>query len=155
MLTGLDASDFGLPELKRPQKSFCEYGDAGVKAKDAVRLRTILVVEDSEILKLCMVDLLERAKFTVVQARNAEEALVALEQRTDIALMITNVVMLGRMDGVELAHAVNARWPFIQNIVVSGKKGLSETDLPKKSLFLAKPYQENELMFEIRALLGS
>jgi DNA-binding NtrC family response regulator len=120
---------------------------------DSVGPRTILVVEDNEILKLCMLDLLERAEFAVVQARGAEEALLTLERRTDIALVISNAVMQGRMDGVELAHTVNVRWPSVQLIVVSGKRGLSERDLPTKCLFIAKPYHENELMFEIRALV--
>jgi hypothetical protein len=59
------------------------------------------------------------------------------------------------IDGVELAHAVDIRWPSIKIIVVSGKRGLMESDLPRKSVFLAKPYHDEEMLFEIRSLTSA
>jgi two-component system, response regulator PdtaR len=64
------------------------------------------------------------------------------------------VAMRGSMNGMELAHAVDKRWPSVKIIVVSGQPGLSEADLPVSSLFLAKPYHDDEMAFEIRALMG-
>jgi len=116
--------------------------------------RAILLVENHPLLRLLLVGLVETAGFEAIQAGNADEALPILERRSDIALLITNVVMDGSMDGVELAHAVNIRWPSIKIMVVSGKRGLMESDLPRKSLFLAKPYHDEEMAFEIRSLLA-
>ena len=56
---------------------------------------------------------------------------------------------------MELAHAVDIRWPSIKIIVVSAKPGLVESDLPRKGLFLAKPYHDNEMIFEMRALIAA
>jgi DNA-binding NtrC family response regulator len=117
--------------------------------------QTALVVENNEILKLCMVNLVEMAGFKAVEASNADEAMLVLKSRCDIALLVTNVVMSGSMDGAELAHAVDDQWPSIRIIVISGKRGLSESDLPMKSLFFAKPYHDEEILFEIRSLIGS
>src|ERR1700684_877067 len=97
-------------------------------------VRTVLIVENSELLRLFMVGLVETAGFETIQVSNAEEALSILERRSDIALLVTNVVMDGSMDGVELAHAVDIRWPSVKIIVVSGKRRLMESDLPRKSL---------------------
>jgi DNA-binding NtrC family response regulator len=117
--------------------------------------RAILIVENRELLRLFMVGLVESAGFEAIQVSNADEALLILESRSDIALLVTNVVMHGSMDGVELAHAVDIRWPSVKIIVVSGKRGLMESDLPRKSLLLAKPYHDEEMVFEIRALIGA
>jgi DNA-binding NtrC family response regulator len=116
--------------------------------------RAILIVENRELLRLFMVALVETAGFEAIQVGNADEALSILERRPDIALLVTNVIMHGSMDGVELAHAVDIRWPSIKIIVVSGKRGLSEDDLPRKCLFLPKPYHDEEMVFEIQSLIG-
>jgi DNA-binding NtrC family response regulator len=116
--------------------------------------RVVLIVENRELLRLFMVALVETAGFEAIEVSNADEALPILERRSDIALLVTNVVMDGSMDGVELAHAVDIRWPSVKIIVVSGKRGLMEIDLPRKSVFLAKPYHDEEMVFEICSLIG-
>ena len=115
----------------------------------------ILVVENNELLKMFMANLVEKAGFGVLRASNADEALLILERHPDVAMMITNVVMHGAMNGAALAHVVDSRWPSVKIIVVSGQKGLSEQDLPVKSLLFSKPYHDDELLFEIRALLAA
>jgi len=115
----------------------------------------ILVVENNELLKMFMANLVEKAGFVVLRASNADEALPILERRSDVAMMITNVVMHGSMNGAELAHAVDSRWPSVKIIVVSGHVGLSEQDLPAKSLLFNKPYHDDALLFEIRTSLAA
>jgi two-component system, response regulator PdtaR len=131
--------------------SSCEEADSRVSG---LPQKTALVVESNEILKLCMVNLVEMTGLKVVHASSGDEAIRVLESRSDIALLITNVVMPGSIDGVDLAHAVDDRWPSVKIIVVSGKRGLAESDLPTKSLFFTKPYHDEEIAFEIRALVG-
>jgi DNA-binding NtrC family response regulator len=118
-------------------------------------MSAVLIVENHELLRRFLVGLIEIAGFEAIQASNADKALPILECRSDIALMVTSVIMPGSMDGVELAHMVDIRWPSIKIIVVTGKPGLSESDLPNKSLFLSKPYHDEEMLFEIRSLIGA
>ena len=113
---------------------------------------SVLIVENP-LLSLFLAGLVARAGFEAIQVGNADEALSMLERRPDIALLITNVAMEGSMDGVELVHAVNKRWPSLKLMVVTGRPGLSERDLPKACLFLTKPYYDEEMLFEIRALM--
>jgi two-component system, response regulator PdtaR len=123
--------------------------------KSAHAGRAVLIVENRDLLRLFMVGLVETAGFEVILASNADEALPILECRSDIALLVTNVIMRGSMDGVELAHAVDIRWPSVKIIVVSGHRGLKESDLPRKSLLLAKPYHDEEMVFAIHSLIGA
>ena len=112
----------------------------------------VLIVEDDQLLRLFTVQMVEEAGFRALQANNADEAVAILEARSDIALLLTDINMSGGMDGLKLAHAVRNRWPPIKIIVISGR--VSEYDLPTDSRFLAKPYQTETMISEIRSLIG-
>jgi len=113
----------------------------------------VLVVEDDAILRLHALDIVEEAGFVALEAKNADEAIVILESRTDIALLFTDVNMPGSMDGVKLAHAVRNRWPPIKIVVVSGHVQLDESDLPTNSRFFGKPFEVQKMIAELRGLI--
>jgi two-component system, response regulator PdtaR len=115
----------------------------------------VLVVEDEPLLRILAVEVVEQAGFTAVEARDADEAVVLLESRTDITLLFTDINMPGSMDGLKLAHAVRDRWPPIKILVVSGKQRLQSTDLPSNSCFVEKPYLASALVEELRSMVGS
>ena len=115
----------------------------------------VLVVEDEPLLRMLAVEVVEEAGFIAIEARDADEAVVLLESRTDIALLFTDINMPGSMDGLKLAHAVRDRWPPIKILVVSGKQRLQPSELPSNSCFLGKPYQVTALVEELRSLVGS
>jgi DNA-binding NtrC family response regulator len=114
----------------------------------------VLVVEDDAILRLHALDIVEEAGFTAIEAKNADEAIVILEARSDIALLFTDVHMPGSMDGVKLAHAVRNRWPPIKIVVVSGHVQLNENDLPADSRFFGKPFEAQKMVDELRSLIS-
>jgi CheY-like chemotaxis protein len=114
----------------------------------------VLVVEDEWLLRLLAIELVEDAGFVGLPAANADEAIVILERREDIALILTDVDMPGTMDGLRLAHAVRRRWPPIKIIIVSGKTHLSDADLPSDTRFFSKPYSVPDMISELRSLVG-
>ena len=118
-------------------------------------LPVVLVVEDEPLLRMLAVEVVEEAGFIAIEARDADEAVILLESRTDIALLFTDINMPGSMDGLKLAHAVRDRWPPIKILVVSGKQQLQSSDLPSNSCFLGKPYQAAALVEELRSMVGS
>jgi CheY-like chemotaxis protein len=85
---------------------------------------------------------------------DGDEAFAILESRSDIALLLTDIQMPGRMDGLRLAHAVHKRWPPIKIIVVSGQLKLLDIDIPADSRFFEKPLEAATMIAEIRAMLG-
>lgn len=115
---------------------------------------TVLIVEDEPLLRRYAVDLIEEAGFLPLEATNADEAIKFLESRSDILMLFTDVQMPGSMDGLKLAHAVSKRWPPIKIIVVSGAIQLNDNDLPPQSRFFGKPFQTDNLISELRAMVG-
>jgi CheY-like chemotaxis protein len=77
--------------------------------------------------------------FDVVEAENADEAIVILEGRLDITVVFTDIQMPGSMDGLKLAAAIRGRWPPIKIVATSGLLKMSEDDLPSGSRFLPNP----------------
>lgn len=115
---------------------------------------TILVVEDEPLVSMMLVDDLEAAGFSVIEAANAASAIQLLERRDDIRVIITDVDMPGTMDGLMLAAAVANRWPPIRIIVVSGHRTVEITDIPDGSVFYSKPYRPAEIIETMNEMLA-
>ena len=114
---------------------------------------TVLIVEDEVLLRMDATEFLESAGLVVVEARNADEAILILEQRDDIHLIFTDINMPGSMDGMKLAHFVKDRWPPIRIIATSGHAKIDENDLPEGSRFIPKPYTGAQVAQVIHQLI--
>ena len=114
----------------------------------------VLIVEDEPLVRLCAVETVEAAGFTVIEAANADEAIRILENRKDIRVVFTDIHMPGSMDGLKLAHAVRNRWPPIKIIVTSGRERVAEQELPAGGRFFAKPYDPAQIQETLRAWTG-
>jgi CheY-like chemotaxis protein len=114
----------------------------------------VLVVEDEPLIRLGVATMLEGAGLEVVEAINADQAVMRLEADSSIRLVLTDVDMPGTMDGIRLAHYVSQRWPPIRIIVISGKVAPESGDLPSDARFLSKPYEEPVLLGAIGELIG-
>lgn len=115
----------------------------------------VLVVEDEPLIRLGMALLVEEAGFVALEAMNADDAIAKLEKNPDVRLVVTDVDMPGSMDGLKLAHYVSKRWPPIRLLVVSGKVGVRQEELPVGARFLSKPYQDPQLIGIVRTLVAS
>src|SRR4051794_18640125 len=80
----------------------------------------ILVVEDETFIRFDAGDMLRAAGFDVLEAVNADEAILMLERHSDIRLVFTDIDMPGSMNGLKLAAAVRDRWPPVKIIATSG-----------------------------------
>jgi CheY-like chemotaxis protein len=103
----------------------------------------ILVVEDDWMIRQNAAEMIEGAEFEVIQAANADEAIAILENRTDIAVVFTDIQMPGSLDGLRLAAAVRNRWPPIKIVATSGQVKL---DAPEGGRFLPKPYRPDQVI---------
>jgi CheY-like chemotaxis protein len=110
---------------------------------DAATGGTVLVVEDNPDVAELAVMLLEHLRYEVHAAPDAQAGLEMLaRQRFD--LLISDVVMAGAMDGIDLAKTVRARYPSLPIILVTGHSaGLELADL--KLPVLRKPFHLAEL----------
>ncbi len=117
---------------------------------------TILLAEDEEQVRAVARDILQRAGYTVLEARTPEEAIAIAESPdTPIDLLLSDVVM-PQMSGPELAKQVKARRPQLKVLCMSGyaedatvRHGVIDAGLP----FLQKPITVEGLTKKVRAVL--
>ncbi len=115
----------------------------------------ILLVEDEALLRMLAGDILtEDAGYRVIEAANADEALIMLESRHDVRLVFTDVNMPGSLNGFALARIVDMRFPGIKVIVTSGLARPCVGDLPKGTRFLPKPYTPPALITMVQEMLS-
>ncbi|KXG87235.1 response regulator [Agrobacterium bohemicum] len=119
-------------------------GDSGV---------TVLVVEDEVLVRMDIVESLEDDGFDVLEASNADEAIVLLNAHPEVRLMFTDIDMPGSMDGLKLAAAVRDRWPPVKIIVTSGHLQMSDDMLPVVGRFFSKPYDPSNVIHAIREMI--
>jgi len=112
----------------------------------------VLVVEDELLSRLHAVRLVEDAGYAAIEASNADDAIAILEARKDIRIVFTDIDMPGSMDGLKLARAIRDRWPPIELILTSGHFGVSDSDLPARGRYFAKPYRDEEIISTLRQL---
>lgn len=106
----------------------------------------ILVVDDDAVLRMNATDLVERAGFVAAAAANGKQALQALESRTDIITIFTDIDMPPGISGIILAGLVRARWPTIGIIVTSGLVYPKPGSLPEDTVFFPKPYRDDDVI---------
>jgi len=109
-------------------------------------LAAILVVEDEPLLNLEISDALSSEGYEVIAVSNADDAIKTLEIRNDIHTVFTDINMPGSMDGLKLAAAVRDRWPPVNIIVTTGMSPPRSDQLPTDSIFIAKPYRNDEVL---------
>ncbi len=101
----------------------------------------VLVTEDEPIVRRFVAKFLDGLGYDAIEADHAAAALIILEERSDLDLLITDVGMPGEMNGVDLAFTVRSRWPGLPIIIVSGEFDGELSRLPTGVSFLRKPYR--------------
>lgn len=115
----------------------------------------VLVVEDEALVRLDFVMSLEEEGFVVYEASNADDAIVILNDHSEISVMFTDIDMPGSMDGLKLAAAVRDRWPPIKIIVTSGHRELRDDQLPVEGRFFGKPYDHARVVQTMREMAAA
>jgi CheY-like chemotaxis protein len=111
-----------LPRHAGQVKAPVEQPAAAPAKRAPVDTGTILVVEDDSRVRAATGTALEELGYSFILCGSGPEALAQLEERNDIGLIITDVVMPG-MTGPELAQTVRARYPAIGLLFVTGYVG--------------------------------
>ncbi|RRV10564.1 response regulator [Pseudomonas sp. v388] len=106
---------------------------------------TVLLVEDEEMLRSLLVEVLALIDVDSVACVNADEALTRLERSHDFDLVISDICMPGSRDGLELAQLIWERWPDLPVILSSGNRVVSDARLAQNASFIRKPWTLDEL----------
>jgi PAS domain S-box-containing protein len=113
------------------------------------RMGRALLVDDEDSVRMSTGDMLTDLGYELVEATSAEEALKLFEAGLSVDLLVTDHLMPGKT-GVELARAVQEKWPATCALIVSGfaeTEGIAP-DLPR----LTKPFRQVDLAASIAQL---
>lgn len=123
-------------------------------------MTTILIVEDEDLLREGVQEVLEMNGYVVIGAADGIEALQWLSE-TQVDLVVTDLVM-PNMDGVDFVAKLRERYAHLPVIVVSGSShsvmaryGLKSIDVPGANASLFKPFKSQELLAKIAELLAN
>lgn len=110
-------------------------------------MRSLLFVEDNELLTETAVTALTDAGLEVLAIRDAESALALLGQHQfDAAIVDTHLA--GGVSGIELARRILELRP-IASVVLTTAYDTSKMSLPKGIKILQKPYRFDDLMLAV------
>ncbi|WP_440785136.1 response regulator [Pseudomonas syringae] len=140
-------------------------GDAEALALDSSVLQvpaqgtgdeTILVVDDEPAVRLLITELLEDLGYVVLQAEKGSDALVILQSKAAIDLLITDVGLPGGMNGRQVADAAREVRPDLKILFVTGyaeNAVLAHDTLEPGMHVLPKPFAIAELIGRVTELL--
>src|SRR5690242_11004029 len=118
---------------------------------------TILVVDDDREVREVACAVLEAAGYRVLDAASGDEAHRLLLSHPDLRVdaLFTDIVMPGRLDGVDLAAAARALRPQLQVLFATGFADLvrQHPDLGQYGMVLHKPYRPADLRNALSMLL--
>ena len=117
----------------------------------------ILLVEDERLLRVSVAHYLRKCGYQVLEAANAEAALEIWRERSgQVDLLFTDMVMPGKLNGLQLAERFRAEKPGLRILLASGYS----TELTRKGAgalpgarFLAKPCPPAKLARAVRECL--
>lgn len=118
--------------------------------------QTVLVVEDEVLLRLTLADELRSRGFNVVEAASGDEARALVLAGVTFDLVMSDITMPGELDGVALAQ-----WLADNNVpgfvmLASGLPSAldhARANLRNVKAFFPKPYDHDEVLVQIEALL--
>ena len=117
---------------------------------------TVLLVDDDDIVRATVGEMLEDLGYTVVEAPGGVEALALLQRGDKIDLLFTDVVMPGGVSGRQLADAAKKIDPALKVLFTSGYTEnaiVHQGQLDPGVELLSKPYAREELGAKLRRVL--
>jgi len=100
----------------------------------------ILIVDDDELVRGVLMELLEDLGFAVIEAGSGHDALALLRDKVEVSLVISDINM-PEMDGLQLVEELKSMRPSLPVILMSGRPYKGRTHL-----FLAKPFARQRLL---------
>lgn len=113
---------------------------------------TILVVEDDDIVRMLIVDVLEELEYHVLEADGGDSALQQLENPDQLIHLLMTDYGLPGMTGSELASKALELRPNLQVLFASGFGNTLEAH--QGAHILGKPFSIDQLRDKVKEILG-
>lgn len=124
-------------------------------ANDGAR---ILMAEDQPEVRETILTVLERAGYNVTATSSGDHAYTVFEADPTFDLLLTDIVMPGKLQGTHLAKALRQRWPDLPIIFMSGyasEATVHGNGLRPEDIRLMKPVRRAELLAAVAKKLST
>ena len=115
----------------------------------------ILVIDDEDVIRMLVLEILETAGHEVTGAESAERALVLLEH-LEFDLVVSDVIMPG-LSGLDLLEAVRARRASMPVVLMTGAgtyDTLSQAMIRGAARLVTKPFAHADLQAAVSGALA-
>jgi signal transduction histidine kinase/ActR/RegA family two-component response regulator len=113
----------------------------------------VLVVEDDDEVAALTVEMIHQLGYGTTRVASAEAALGALADRRSVDVVFSDVMMPGRMNGVELAQEIRRRRPNLPVLLTSGYAEAARRKAGGQQIkIIPKPYGIDELRDALAAV---
>jgi len=147
--------DLYLPAARLKEST---HDEASPPAPSSGGKETVLVVEDEAEVRSIAVAFLNSLGYSTCEAPDGEQGLRLLQDRADVRLLFTDVILGSGMDGHELARAAQRLRPDLRVLLTSGYEhpmAGSDSVGAKPLPLLRKPYRREQLASAVRAAIDS
>jgi PAS domain S-box-containing protein len=130
--------------------------DAPAAASERGHGETLLVVDDEAIIRMLIVDVLQEAGYTTLEAKDGPGALDVLQSGAPIDMLITDVGLPGGMNGRQIADAGRTLRPDLKVLFITGyaeNEIVSNIRLDPGTQMLTKPFPIELLGDKVREML--
>ncbi|AZC24040.1 response regulator [Pseudomonas sessilinigenes] len=122
---------------------------------DACR-RLILVVEDEPTVLEFLCEILEDEGYATQAVDSADQAWEFLHERAaDVALLLTDITMPGRLNGASLSNLCGEHWPGMPIVVMSGYETPESSGVRYPVSFIRKPWTIGQVLDCVEGALKS
>lgn len=121
------------------------------------RADTVLVVEDEVFIRMVISDYLRKCGYRVIEAANADEALVLLQHpEVVVDVLFSDIEMPGSMDGFALSQWLRKNRPGV-DVILTGtipRAAEAASELCESS-HLPKPYEPQVVVDRIKRMIAA
>jgi len=143
--------------LPRAEGAMLSIEEAKIKPVcEEKKAKRVLVVEDNkDVLKLTS-SIVESLGYSVLTAVDGDKAIKILEEQSDIDLLLTDVMLPGKLNGPELAKRAAALYPDLKILFNSGyaEQAIVQSGLLEEGVnLISKPFRKQQLANKIEEVL--
>ena len=125
-----------------------------IAAADPNHHHELLLVEDDPNVAELVAEMLGELGYGVTRSESADAAVELLRSGRRFDLVLSDMVMPGKLGGLDLAREIVAAWPALPVILMTGYSAAAASATGEGIRLLVKPYRIEDLSREIAAALG-
>ena len=144
-----------LPRLRETAEMALE-AEAAQEVPRALQGQTVMVVDDEEVVRMLVVEVLRDLGYAALEAADARSGLLHLEASGRIDLLITDVGLPGGMNGRQLADAARVRRAGLKVLFITGfaeSAAVGNGSMEAGMEVMTKPFAVDALANKIQAMI--